>query len=103
MSSRKHRFSLNVVKRKNGFTGKTLKRYLILVEKGGGNRGKIVDLEGLKHSVKYHNNRTRDFARLDVVYHLTSSWLSKSIISVDHVGNFESIEDIIDIIEVLQL
>lgn len=103
MSNRKHRFSLHVVKRKSILTGKTIKRYLILVEKGGGNLGKIVDLGDLKHSVKYHSNRTRDFAVIDAVHYLTSEWTLPRFIGVDHIGNFESIQDIIDIIEVLQL
>lgn len=103
MSNRKHRFSLSVLKRNLYGGNRQAKYYVINTGKGDGNRGRVCNMEELKHAVEYHNTRTRDFSTIDLVYYLTVSWGHANIISCEHIGNFESIPDIIEIIEVLQL
>lgn len=102
MSNRKQRFSLSVLRRTT-YGGRPLKYYVIGTGKQDGNSGRVCNMAELKHAVQYHNTRTRDFSTTDLVYYLTDSWVSRSVESVAYIGNFESIEDIIEIIEVLQL
>jgi hypothetical protein len=109
MSNPNHRFTLSVIHthqsyfdtRSKRISSKPTRYYIIGVGKADGCRGALLGLNGLKHNLEHGNVKPSNYNQRNIVELILHGF--KTTDQIEYIGAFRTIQEIVDIIEVLQL